>query len=100
MRRKDGSRVKGEILNGIMRRIKNILLNPWRNTAMRMWLAVTLIYSMFSVCPCCGQQTCPGSFGAATLLGGIVAFITVSLNKGKQLLVWLFRKRNKADRNY
>jgi len=75
-----------------MRRIKNILLNLWRNTTLRMWLAVTLVYSMFSICPCCGQRSCPGNFGAAALLGGIGAFISVGLNKVKQLLTGVFQK--------
>jgi hypothetical protein len=81
-----------ESKNRIMWRIKIFLLNLWRNTALRIWLAGTLVYSMFSVCPCCGQRTCPGNFGAAALLGGIGAFISVGLNKVKQLLTGVFQK--------
>jgi len=84
---------KAQFKNGIMRKIKIFLVSLWHSMALRTWLGVTLIYSMFSVCPCCGQRSCPGSFSAAALLGGIAAFISVSFNKGKQLLTGLFRKK-------
>jgi len=78
-----------------MSKVKLFLISLYRSTALRIWLMGTLIYSMFSVCPFCGKNACPGNFGTAALVGSIFAFGKAVLSKGKRLFLYLFSKKRR-----
>ena len=56
--------------------LKQKLLKFYRNNTLRYWIMTSSIYSMSSVCPCCGKQICPVNFGVSALVGGLFALIT------------------------
>lgn len=53
------------------------------------WFGFTGLYSMFSVCPFCGQQGCPVGLASAGTVG---AFLTLCVQDWKRLFVFLRRK--------
>lgn len=54
---------------------------------------VTSVYSMSSVCPCCGKQICPVGLGGAAIIGGFLVLLGKSILKFKELLIRLFKDR-------
>jgi len=48
----------------------------YRSSFLRWWLTISALYSVSSVCPCCGKPGCPVGFG----VGAFVGFIFVSLS--------------------
>lgn len=44
-----------------------------------LWLAFTGVYTMFSVCPFCGQIGCPVGTGSAGVVGGFFALIVQNM---------------------
>jgi hypothetical protein len=54
------------------------------------WFGFTGLYSMFAVCPFCGQQCCPVGIASAGTVG---AFFALCFQDWKRLFVYIKRKR-------
>ena len=54
------------------------------------WFGFTGLYSMFAVCPFCGQQGCPVGIASA---GSVGAFFTLCIQDWKRLFNFLRNKR-------
>jgi hypothetical protein len=53
------------------------------------WFGFAGLYSMFAVCPFCGQQGCPVGIASAGTVGG---FLALCVNDWKRLLRFLKQK--------
>jgi len=54
-----------------------------------LWIAFTGIYSMFAVCPFCGQLGCPVGAGSAGVVGGFFALVVQNMKN----LINFFQKK-------
>jgi hypothetical protein len=58
------------------------------------WFGFTGLYSMFAVCPFCGQQGCPVGIASAGTIG---AFLTLCVQDWKRLLGFIKHKLTKQE---
>lgn len=62
------------------------------------WLGLTGLYAAFSVCPFCGQQSCPIGLASA---GAVGAFLALFIQDWKTLLAYIrqstIKKRRKTQ---
>jgi hypothetical protein len=64
------------------------------------WFGFTGLYSMFAVCPFCGQQGCPVGLASAGTVG---AFFALCVQDWKQLFMFLKHKssnQTKEERSF
>jgi len=62
-----------------------------------MWLGFTGLYSMFSVCPVCGQQSCPVGIASAGTFGAVLTVLSQSWKGLAGRLLRRFRPAAKCD---
>ena len=55
--------------------VQRIITTVQTKVFLRSWAMTSLVYSVASVCPCCGKQGCPTGFGISALVGGILTFL-------------------------
>ena len=60
------------------------------------WFGFTGLYSMFAVCPFCGQQGCPVGIASA---GSVGAFFALCIQDWKRLFAFLKFKIFKKSKN-
>ena len=62
-----------------------------------MWLGFTGLYSMFAVCPVCGQQSCPVGIASAGTFGAVLTVLSQSWKGLAGRLLRRFRPAAKSD---
>jgi hypothetical protein len=61
------------------------------------WYGFTGLYTMFTVCPCCGQQVCPVGLGIAGTVG---AFLTLCVQDWRRFFRFLMHKLGRKEKGY
>ena len=58
------------------------------------WIAFAGLYTVFNVCPVCGQMGCPVGMSVSVVIGGIAAFILQGFKMFKEILKLRVKKLN------